>query len=69
VLVFVGFQSIDITYQGKTFNLLVGQPTEELDTPAIIEEGRTLVPLRYISEKMGATVNWIDKERRIDIER
>jgi hypothetical protein len=61
--------SIDITYQGKTFNLLVGQTTEGLDTPAIIEEGRTLVPLRYISEKMGATVNWIDKERRIDIER
>lgn len=61
--------SIKITYNGQEFDLLIGKPTAELDTPAIITGGRTLVPLRYISEKLGAKVTWIEKERRIEIER
>ncbi len=60
---------VDMTYGGKIFSLFIGQTSPELDTPAIIEGGRTLVPLRYIAERLGATVNWNEKERRIDIAR
>lgn len=34
-----------------------------LDSPAIIENGRTLVPLRFVSESLGATVDWNAEER------
>lgn len=32
----------------------------KLDSPAVIINGRFLVPLRFISESFGAVVNWID---------
>jgi len=34
-----------------------------LDVPAMIIEGRTMVPLRFISESMNATVEWTEKLR------
>lgn len=59
---------VEITYDGKTFTLLARKTTGET-AGAIIQEGRTLVPLRYISENLGATVTWSGKERRIEIEK
>ncbi len=29
-----------------------------LETPAFIENGRTYLPLRFVSERLGATVEW-----------
>ena len=29
-----------------------------LDTPSVIKDGRTLVPVRFISESLGKTVEW-----------
>lgn len=37
---------------------LVNGETVPLDVPAKVEEGRTLVPLRFFSEALGAQVNW-----------
>ena len=42
----------------------VNDNTVELDVPATIVEGRTYVPLRFISESLGANVSW-DGERRV----
>lgn len=39
----------------------------EIDSPAIIKNDRTLVPLRAISEALGCVVEWSDKERTVDI--
>lgn len=39
-------------------NAVVNGKIIELDTPAIIRDGRTLVPLRFISEALGAKVDW-----------
>lgn len=61
--------SIDITYQGETFTLTIGKTAPGLDTPPVIQDSRTLVPLRYLSEKLGAKVSWVAEERRIEIER
>lgn len=35
----------------------------ELDSPAIIEDSRTLVPIRFVSENLGAEVLWDEEER------
>lgn len=39
------------------------------DTPPFIEAGRTLVPVRFISENLGATVKWDAKSQKITIEK
>lgn len=38
-----------------------------LDVPAQIIDGRTLVPLRFISEAFGATVDWDSETRTVSI--
>ncbi len=38
-----------------------------LDVPATIIKGRTMVPLRFVSEAMGARVYWDEAARRIKI--
>lgn len=37
------------------------------ETSAIIAEGRTFVPLRFVSESLGAEVTWNASEYRVDI--
>lgn len=39
-----------------------------LDAPAVIQDSRTFVPLRFISESMGATVDWNQNERVVSIQ-
>ncbi|MDD4663188.1 MAG: stalk domain-containing protein [Caldisericia bacterium] len=38
-----------------------------LEAPPVIRDNRTFVPLRFISEVVGAQVEWVAKEQRIDI--
>ncbi|MCL2202018.1 MAG: copper amine oxidase N-terminal domain-containing protein [Oscillospiraceae bacterium] len=38
-----------------------------LDVPAEIVDGRTLVPLRFVSENFGVTVNWNAETRQVTI--
>ena len=37
----------------------------ELDTPPIIMNNRTLVPIRFFSEAFGATVMWENEDRTV----
>lgn len=39
-----------------------------IDVPAKVFNGRTLVPLRFVSETLGARVNWDNENRTITIE-
>ena len=50
---------ITITLNGKAL------PTENIDQPPIIENGRTLVPLRVIFEALGAEVTWEDATQTV----
>ncbi|CAM3492060.1 stalk domain-containing protein [Hydrogenibacillus schlegelii] len=50
----------------KTITLQIGNPTARidgqavaLDAPPTVERGRTLVPLRFVSEALGAGVDWV----------
>ena len=39
----------------------------EMDTAPIIKDGRTLLPIRYVSETFGAKVDWDGKEEKVSI--
>ena len=41
----------------------------KLDSPAFIENDRTYTPIRFISEKLGASVEWIEDERKVVIKK
>ncbi|MGG1660423.1 stalk domain-containing protein [Brevibacillus sp. NRS-1366] len=37
--------------------------SHKLDVPPEIKNGRTLVPLRFVSESLGSKVEWVEKDR------
>lgn len=45
----------------------VGAQTVTLDVPAVIRQGRTLVPLRFFSQAFGAQVGWNEATRTVTI--
>jgi len=59
-------KTVDVTKSGADVKVTVGQPqvvingeTRPLDVPPIIYQGTVLVPVRVISEGMGAYVQWV----------
>lgn len=49
----------NLTYaEGKGVNVFYNGEKVEFDVEPIIEDGRTLVPVRAIFEKLGAVVSW-----------
>lgn len=65
-----------VTYFGRTKEIVlyieqkkaqVNGTTINLDTVPIIVEGRTLVPLRFVSEHMGALVDWNEQIQTVKI--
>ena len=49
-------------------SIKAGEDTIDLDAPAYINDsGCTMLPLRAVSEALGATVNWNDESRAISI--
>jgi len=46
---------------------LVGSETKTLDSPALIKDGFTLTPARFVAENAGAKVEWIGAERKVVI--
>ena len=39
----------------------------KLDSAAFVENDRTYTPVRFISEELGASVEWIETEQRVVI--
>jgi len=58
-----------IALSGTRIELPIGyvNPKLGLDVPAQLQNGRTLVPLRYISETLGATVEWHEITNTVEI--
>ncbi|MGB9749970.1 MAG: stalk domain-containing protein [Caldisericia bacterium] len=53
-------------YIGKTIALVNGKEIK-LDAASFIKNGRTYVPLRFISESLGGTVIWDGNEKKVMI--
>ena len=65
----VTITSEDITIKiaiGESF-AIVNDQIVELDSPAFIESDRTFLPLRFVSENLGAQVDWIEETRQVVI--
>lgn len=59
---------------GKAIELRVGKDvaiidgkTVRIDQPPVLYHGRTLVPLRFLSESLGAKVDWLTADRTVAI--
>lgn len=74
----VGYSSADrrvtIQQDGKTIIMKINSATvtvdsviKTLDVPARLQENRTYVPLRFVSEALGATVGWNQAQRLVTI--
>ncbi len=69
-------QLCEATYGSITVNLTIGEnvmyigdaATVEVDVPAQIINDRTMVPVRVISEGIGATVNWDEETRTVTVD-
>lgn len=66
-------RTVTLTKDGTKIKLIIGgrayknnQPIS-LDVPAKIVKGQTLVPLRFVSEALGAKVNWDAKTQVVTI--
>lgn len=66
--------TVTITQKEKTIVLKIGEnkasvngQTKTFDTKAVIKNRRTMVPLRFVSECLGARVDWIAKTRTVVI--
>ena len=44
-----------------------GNTIAEMDVLPIIQDGRTLIPVRFISEALGASVSWNDNTREVTL--
>ncbi|MZP31385.1 hypothetical protein GTO91_16925 [Heliobacterium undosum] len=67
-------QSVIAVKGSKKVILIVGSPTAvvngqvvSIDPPAQIINGRTLVPLRFVIESMGANVKWDGPSKKVTI--
>lgn len=58
-------QDQTVVLQVDNANSLVGGMSVTLDVSPTIVDGRTLVPLRFIGEALGAQVGWDGDERRV----
>ena len=47
--------------------VLVNGREETIDTPPTVVDGRTLVPLRFVSQWLGAVVRWDESLRQVEI--
>jgi hypothetical protein len=56
-----------IILNGRTLNVVIGELAQGMDVAATIINGRTMVPLRFISEALGAEVTWCPINRTVDI--
>lgn len=58
-------KTIILTINSNT--AMVNSKRYVLDTAPVIKDGRTLIPVRFVSEAMGHEVNWDDKTRSVKI--
>jgi len=73
-------QRVRITHQNRVVDLWIGQNQAEINgsrqlidpnnpgvSPVILPPGRTMLPLRFIAEQLGARVDWDQTQRRVTI--
>jgi len=62
-------QTVTLTIEGNVLCMTIGQTIPGFDAAPVILNSRTYVPIRYVAEKLGATVEWIAETQQIIIEK
>jgi len=57
-----------VLYIGKK-SYLVDNQTKQMDTTAILKDGRTFVPAKYIAEALGANIKWDGPTKTVYVNR
>ena len=60
-------EEIEIKLQIGNTTMLVNNIPVQIDVPPTIVEGRTLLPIRWVAEPLGATVGWDGTERKVTV--
>lgn len=67
-------QTVEVTFEGSAITMPVGSSQAivdgknvALDAPALLQNQRVMVPLRFVSEALGRTVDWNATERTVTI--
>jgi len=63
----ITFDDTKITMKINDRKVVVNNNVLEVDAPPMIVQNRTLVPIRFIAEALGAKVSWEAQEQRITI--
>ena len=59
--------NVNISIMINDKDIVVNGRIKTMDTKAIIKDGRTFVPIRYVAEELGATVGWDPNTRTVII--
>lgn len=60
-------KKVTITLGEQTLTMQIGRELEGFGAAPIISNNRTMVPIRYVSEKLGANVLWVPSTQTISI--
>ena len=55
------------TYQGNTFGLKIDGQTLSCSVPPIVFNDYSVVPARDVFERLGARVDWLDREQKVTV--
>ena len=62
-------KTVTIVIDGKVLTMRINQDLEGFGAAPIISNGRTMVPISYISKELGANVIWVPSTRTVAIAR
>lgn len=62
-------KTVTIVIDGKVLTMRINQELEGFGAAPIISNGRKMVPIRYISEELGANVIWVPSTKTVAIAR
>lgn len=62
-------KTVTIVIDGKVLTMRINQDLEGFGAAPIISNGRTMVPIRYISKELGANVIWVPSTKTVAIAR
>lgn len=60
-------RTVTIQLDGVKMAMTIGEMIEGFDAAPVIQNGRTLVPIRYVAEKLDANVMWVPATQQIII--
>jgi hypothetical protein len=61
-------EKIILRFKINSLTYWLGTISKNMDSPPIVKEGRTLLPIRYLAEAIGATVTWDAKTQQITLQ-